>query len=122
MIANQNPGSRGIVISTSSQLFIHESEARAALHSRVQAKDYPPNEILVVTCGSPDARGYMCPADHLLFKLLWDADRKGLPVLSTPPSAIRGVVVHSWGSDRLVIGDWGQVPWRVPSTRSGQQP
>jgi hypothetical protein len=116
VVANRNTNSNDIVLSAASPTTIYRSEAIEALGRRVAAKDHGPNEVLIVTCGLPDPRGYTCPADQTIFHLLWLADQAGVPLLPTRPTHLRGVLVHWWSSPLLITWESHDVPWTVPAS------
>jgi len=114
VVANRNAQSNDIVISAASPTHLYRSEAIEALGRRVAAKDYSPNDVLVVTCGLPDPRGYTCPADQALFSSLWLAEEAGVPILPNRPTHLGGVLVHLWNSTMLITSEFHDVPWTVP--------
>ena len=115
VMANPNPGSTEITISAAVHMKVHQSEAIAALNNRVATKDDPGNDVLIVTCGLPDAYGHTCPADAAVFQLLWDAEKSGVSVLPDKPAHIKGVLIHLWGSPNLFVWGIGELPWAVPA-------
>jgi hypothetical protein len=123
VIANPSPGGTDIVVSASTSTRLYRSEVLAALARRAAAKDHAGNEILVVTCGLPDTRGYSCPADLFLFRMLLTADAEGIDLLPVKPTHIKGVLIHSWGSSQVICwGEGDDLPWvqprRMPSNRA----
>jgi hypothetical protein len=60
-------------------------EAHEKLQNRVEEEDREPNEVLLVTCGLVDERGYTCGIDRFIYKTLemrhklrsfrWSGDR-----------------------------------------------
>ena len=46
------------------------AEILAALTKRIAAKDNPPNDLLLISCGLPDRAGYVCGLDRFMFKLI----------------------------------------------------
>lgn len=116
VIANANPGATNIVVSASTSTRLFRSEVLGALAERVAAKDHAGNEILVVTCGLPDTQGYSCPADFFVFGMLLAANAEGIDLLPGRPTNIKGLIIHSWGSQQVIC--WrggGDLPWMKPS-------
>jgi hypothetical protein len=104
----------GITVSASSSSQVLRSEAIKALGDRVAAKDIAENEILLVTCGLIDPKGYICPADSSIFQLLQDAATAGISVLPQKPTHIKGILIHLWNSPLLVHWECGNdVPWLI---------
>jgi hypothetical protein len=111
---NAGPGIVGrILVSASTQAQIRRSEALESFQQRVASKDRPENEILVVTCGLPDKRGYMCAVDEWIFRLLREiAGDVGLPL--DAPQYLTAVALHSFST-----GEWfeayrandAEAPW-----------
>jgi hypothetical protein len=99
---NPNPGRTDITISASSPSTIHRSEALQALGDCVREKDIPGNEVLIVTCGLPDEKGYRCLADESIFGMLWSAVLAGGSIVAEAPANLRGVLVHLWSSTALI--------------------
>ncbi|MDN3357793.1 hypothetical protein [Actinomadura sp. DC4] len=114
IVANNNSGSDQILISASTQGKVFLSEAIEALGVRIAAKDKAGNEILVITCGLPDGRGYTCPADSGIFQLLQEAAQQGIDILPKKPMHIRGILIHQWGTPGFIV--WGdeELPWVAP--------
>jgi hypothetical protein len=102
-----------ITVSSSAQASIRRSEAVDALAKRIEAKDRPENELLLITCGLPDEWGYLCALDSLLFaQLLGDAQevRNSLP----EPEHLNAVVMHEWNGPKwteLYRAPGKSVPW-----------
>lgn len=115
-----NPGIGGsddIWISASSQSQVYMSEAVAALGSRVAAKDNPCNEVLIITCGMVDEKGYTCPADQSIFQLLRQAAEAGLSVLPQKPANIQGILIHLWNSPFLSHWEVSEdLPWTTSTS------
>jgi hypothetical protein len=101
-----------ILVSTSAQTKIHRSEALAVLESRIGQKDSPKNDALLISCGLPDMRGYVCPLDWFLFLLLSELFKAGEKVKA--PKHLRHVAVHFWGSNEwfeVYQSENHPVPW-----------
>lgn len=112
VVVNPGTGNDDIVVSASSQAQVKQSEAIAALSARVAAKDEVGNEILLVTCGLVDEKGYMCPADQIIFHFLRESSAAGVSVLPQKPTYIKGVLIHLWNSPYLFHWKNGiDVPW-----------
>jgi hypothetical protein len=112
VIVNPGAGNGDIIVSAFSQTQVKQSEAIAALSARVAAKDEAGNEILLVTCGLVDEKGYTCPADQIIFNFLREASAAGASILPHKPTHIRGVLIHLWNSPYLFHWENGNdVPW-----------
>jgi hypothetical protein len=112
VLVNPSVGNSDIVVSASSQAQIKQSEAITALSARVAAKDEAGNEILLVTCGLIDERGYTCPADQVLFHFLRETLASGVSVMPKKPTYLKGVLIHLWNSPHLFHWECGaDVPW-----------
>lgn len=112
-----NPAAPGgnhnqIIVSAFSQSQTHRSEAIAALAECVAAKDKACNEILLISCGLIDPKGYVCPADQSIFQMLRDAMEAGVSILPQKPTHIHGILIHLWNSPFLIHWEAGDdVPW-----------
>jgi hypothetical protein len=96
------PGIPGrITVSATTSARIRRSEAVAALEARIEAKDLPGNELLLVSCGLPDKKGYTCEVDSWIFQLLVDAFESGHGALNYAPQHLMSIAVHS-----LATGQW----------------
>jgi hypothetical protein len=83
-----------IFVSAECQTEIRLSETIGALELRVRAKDTQASEILVITCGMPDERGYVCAPDTSIFQFIAEnRDR-----LRLSPKHLKGVYLHLWGT------------------------
>jgi len=91
---------------------IRQSEVVQALETRIAEKDHPPNDLLLLTCGLPDAKGYTCPLDNFLFLCVSEAMKAG--ALSLAPKHLSGIALHQWDSPnwlQLYRGDTALTPW-----------
>jgi hypothetical protein len=112
VLAHPGTGNSDIMVSASSQTQVRRSEAIAALSARVAAKDKVGNEILLVTCGLLDEKGYTCPADQIIFHFLHESSAAGVSILPQKPVHIKGVLMHLWNSPHLFHWESGNdVPW-----------
>jgi hypothetical protein len=109
---NGPPGVPGqILVAASTQAQVYRSEALAALAARINAKDRSENDLVLVTCGLPDKRGYVCGVDEWIFQILREATTQGLLRLPDEPRHLQGVAVHSVAS-----GTWFEA-YRRPGPR-----
>jgi hypothetical protein len=117
---NQNPSDNEINVSATSHLKLLRSEVIAALGKRVAEKDEDRcNQVLIVTCGRPDQKGYRCPYDHGMFLVLQDAIKAGIDILPKKPVNIRGVLIHLWETPNLISWEeGGDLPWSPQSGES----
>jgi hypothetical protein len=83
-----------IFVSGAHQANIRLSQAIHVLESRVRAKDTPPNEILVMSCGLPDDRGYRCGPDSFIFEFI----SKHRDRLQLSPQHLKSIFLHHWGT------------------------
>jgi hypothetical protein len=114
VLVNPAAGNSDIVVSASSQTQLRRSDAIAALSARVAAKDKIDNEILLVTCGLVDEKGYTCPADQIIFHFLRESSAAGVSILPQKPTHIKGVLMHLWNSPYLFHWESeNDVPWLI---------
>lgn len=81
-------------VSSSCQSEIRLSEAVEVVRQRVEVKDLECNQVLLMSCGLPDQRGYVCPLDHFLFEQV----RQHINRFQLSPVNLRGVFLHQWGT------------------------
>jgi hypothetical protein len=101
-------------VGASAQAAIRRSEALAALAKRIEAKDLAGNDILLITCGLPDAQGYTCPLDAFIFRFIADALVADPSRLPTTPDHLKAVALHHWGNREILEiyrADSMIVPW-----------
>jgi hypothetical protein len=113
---NQAAQNGEVTVSATSQSPIFRSEVIRALGKRVEEKDEPQNELVIVSCGLPDKQGYACPYDHAIFLTLQKAVAEGMDILPNPPKHIRGGLIHLWDTEQLIA--WGEgtdFPWASDS-------
>jgi hypothetical protein len=107
-----------ILVSASVQTEIYESSVMEALGERIDRKDHHPNEILVVSTGLPDDRGYTCPVEAFMFQAILDAKINGRLESLRAPKNLVGVVLHSFSDARRIEifrnGD-EEIPWPPPT-------
>ncbi len=91
-----------------------------ALAARTAEKDREPNEILIVSCGLPDERGYVCQVDNFIFQALWDVRAKQSPLgsLVPEPAVVDGVMLHQFGGNLLEVykRPGVRLPWSPRNT------
>jgi hypothetical protein len=106
-----------ILVSAACQAEIRLSQTVHALESRVRAKDTPASELLVMSCGMPDNRGYQCALDPFMFQFI-EANRDHLQL---SPRHLKSVVLHLWGTPRWLqlYRSEDSVPW-PPLPRGGR--
>jgi hypothetical protein len=111
----QIPGIEGIGIFVACDFEVSRSAAIEAFSKRVAIKDKPGNEILIVTCAVPDAYGWASSTDYAIFQQLQGVVQSGLPLLTTPPVHVKGILIHeSPGAPGLILlNDTDDVPWRA---------
>lgn len=110
-----NAGGRPDAITVSAGISgsIARSQAVELLRDRVATKDSPGNDILLITCGLPDGKGYTCPLDGWLFQALLGELERGVELLDAAPRHLRGIALHDWrsGAWTQVFGRHGDTPW-----------
>lgn len=115
------PGIAGFGIYMAYDFQVRRSEAIAAFAERVAKKDEPGNDVLLVTCGVPDERGWASASDHALFLHLDAAYKSGISLLPKKPTHIRGIMIHA-STDApglILLRDTDDVPWLgAPGTLS----
>lgn len=83
------------------QLKIRASDLRERLASRIDAKDVPANQVLLITTGLIDSQGFVVVADRFIFNMLRTLVADGL---NLEPEHLNQIIVHQWGSnDAMVI-------------------
>lgn len=100
------------VVATGSMTF-HRSELIEGLRLRVAAKDKPGNDVVLLTCGLPDERGFTCPADSFLYFAaaeLAAADQLNIEL----PTHTRAVALHHWPDGQWfeVVASGDLKPWK----------
>lgn len=83
-----------ISVSCHSQAEISLIEAISAAEDRVREKDIPSNDVLLVTVGLPDGRGYVCPLDYFIFEHLKNHQVQ----IKITPKHLKAVILHVWGT------------------------
>jgi len=101
VLVNANGTPTKIMVSVAVQSEIHEREAVRALAKRIAAKDESANEMLLVSCGLPDERGYTCPIESFIFQAVVDAQAKGALSIDAP-THLAGVALHVFPEGRFV--------------------
>lgn len=107
-------GAGGVIaVASTPQAELRQSELVEALAARVAAKDHRANELLVVSCGLPDQRGYVCQVDNFIFDALWKAAQPPAGPLIPEPTDLAGVILHNFGGNLLPIyrRRGAPVPW-----------
>jgi hypothetical protein len=102
------------LVAASTLAQVYRSEALAALAARINAKDRRENDLVLVTCGLADKRGYVCGVDESIFQILLEVTTPGVLRIPYEPRHLQGVAVHSVAS-----GTWleayrrpgSSVPW-----------
>jgi hypothetical protein len=105
-----------ILASSTCQAQISLSQTLAAVSERVQAKDLECNDLLVMSCGMLDERGYVCPVDRFMFQFL----KEHVDRIHLAPTHLRGVVLHLWGTVEwieLFRSQDADLVWPPPRTR-----
>ena len=112
---NGPPGVPGeITVAASTQAQIKQSAALEALEARVRAKDKPANELLLISCGLPDKRGYICSVDTWIFQLLAELHLGGASLVKTEPEYLSAVVLHNFADGRwfgVLQREGSDLPW-----------
>lgn len=104
-----------ISASASAQGDIRLSEAIAGLTDRIQDKDIAANQLLLVSCGVPDGRGFVCGFDEVIFLMLLEKIRAD-GFLPLQPTYLTSVVLHDWRSSRWIEAfrqTGAPCPWNV---------
>lgn len=108
-----------IVVSSSCQAQISLSQTIATVAERVQVKDRECNELLVMSCGMPDERGYVCPIDAFMFQFI----KEHLDRIQLSPVRLKGVVLHLWGTPEWIdLFRSRDVPLVWPPRRNTSEP
>ncbi len=83
-----------VMVSSSCQAQVSLSQTLAAVNERVQAKDRESNDLLLMSCGMPDSRGYVCPTDQFMFRFI----QEHVSHVNLCPVFLRRVILHLWGT------------------------
>ncbi len=76
------------------QAEVRLSDCLQTLEARVNAKDRPGNDVLLLTCGLPDERGYVCPVDSCMFQFIQENSSS----LQFRPAYLKSIVLHQWNT------------------------
>ena len=76
------------------QAQVRLSDCLQTLEARVNAKDRPGNDVLLLTCGLPDERGYACPVDSFMFQFTQEHSSS----LQFCPAYLKSIVLHEWNT------------------------
>jgi hypothetical protein len=87
-----------LLVSSMPQAEVRLSEVINLLQARVKAKDRQGNDILLMTCGLPDERGYVCPADTCMFQFVLENAQK----ISFAPHYLKSIVLHLWNTSEWI--------------------
>jgi hypothetical protein len=90
-----------ILVSASCRAKVRQTEALELMASRVTRKDDVRNDILLVTCGLPDKRGYVCAADPWIFETVAEAAGNAA-FLPERPKHLTAVVLHHQADGRVL--------------------
>lgn len=83
-----------IQVVCAAQCQVKLSEAISALKNAVSEKDIQGNDVLLITCGLPDVRGFQCPLDYWLFRHI--ADQKARICEFLQPKHIQSIIIRAW--------------------------
>ena len=111
VVVNNHSNGGPIVVSASVGARVKLSQVLGALTERIRDKDVQGNDVLVISLGFPDQKGYQCPADLALMRLLRGAADAGQPVVTSERAHIRGVAIQVWGEPGLLLSGEGLLPW-----------
>jgi hypothetical protein len=81
---------------------IRRSETRDLLQARVSDKDMPGTEVVLITCGAPDDRGYVCPLDVFIPRFVVELVEQG--ELQCNPDHLEDVAWHRWATHEWFRG------------------
>jgi len=84
---------------SSGQAEIGLRDTLEALEQRIRAKDIQGNDVLLITCCLPDSRGFVCPVDEFMFRLIKE-DAKGF---APKPTHLKSVLLHLWGTPEWAL-------------------
>jgi hypothetical protein len=92
---------------------IKTSEAVSALAARVADKDMPANDLLLISCGLPDDKGYQTSLDQFMYGLLADAVHAAEKPVIPVPRHLSGVAIHLWPTTEWieVYNNGTPMPW-----------
>jgi hypothetical protein len=102
-----------ISVTASVQAQFRHAEVVEALQERINRKDNPPNDLLLISCGLPDPAGYICPLDVFLFAQIFEQTQEIQEALAEPEH-LKAVVVHSPRANAFVElfrRPGSSVPW-----------
>ncbi len=90
----QYDGSADMFVAGAAQAEFSHSELKSALHEMIIRKDKQENCVLLISCGPPDEKGCVCPADKFLF----DEVPNLLGSLEINPKFLKCIFLHLWGT------------------------
>ncbi|MFN9619071.1 MAG: hypothetical protein ACK55X_05090 [Synechococcaceae cyanobacterium] len=82
------------MVTSMCQAEVRLSDCLQTLEARVNAKDRPGNDVLLLTCGLPDERGYVCPVDSCMFQFIQEHSSS----LEFRPAYLKSIVLHLWNT------------------------
>jgi len=84
-------------VSCSIQTQIRQSEALQAIKKAITDKDIAGNDVVLITCGLPDEKGYVCPLDNWLYQHLTE-NRAVIKewIEFNEPTFIKNIIVRLW--------------------------
>lgn len=80
------------------QAEVRLSDCLKTLEARINAKDRPENDVLLLTCGLPDERGYVCPVDSFMFQFIQEHSSS----LQFRPACLKSIVLHLWNTPNWI--------------------
>lgn len=106
---------QGIQVMGSAQAQFLQSELLKVLKDLIEKKDIEGNDVLLMSCGTPDENGYCCPVDEFLYQEVLNTLRGSF----IETKHVKNIIMHLWGTDQMVeIYRVKDYPYLWPPSRS----
>jgi hypothetical protein len=90
-------------VTANAQYEIYRGDLEARFRERVAAKDRPENDVLVITTGLVNSRGFVVTADVMIYEFLVQLQSEGLTL---QPQHLDQVILHDWGTGNVITCGW----------------
>ena len=87
-----------VLVVSSAQAELRQDETLSLVRELITRKDVPANDYLLISLMVPDARGFTCPPDLVLWRHIQDAVRSE-SLLEADPQNLKGLAIHVWGTN-----------------------
>lgn len=89
-----------LLVSCAAQTQVRFSEAVNALSQAISEKDISGNDVILITCGLPDVRGFQCPLDQWLYNHI-ECNRSQI-TSTIQPKNVKSVILRLWNSHKVM--------------------